>query len=146
MSDHDAHDWHGGCHCGNISLRLTTSKSPGELWVRVCTCSYCLAQGARYTSDPDGSVVIKVDDPSRLLRYRMGHNTADFLVCTSCGVYVGAYMEHEGRPLSVTNVNALEKRSEFEDGEPVSYEGETTESRLDRRSHKWTPAHLEIGA
>ena len=74
----------------------------------------------------------------------MGHSTADFLVCTSCGVYVGAHMEHEGRSLSVTNINALEDRDKFENGVPVSYEDETTESRLERRDQRWTPARLEV--
>jgi hypothetical protein len=74
MSDKGTHEWGGGCHCGNISLRFTTSKARRELRVRVCTCSYCLAQGARYASDPAGRVVIKVDDSARLLRYRMGRN------------------------------------------------------------------------
>lgn len=146
MSDHDRHEWHGGCHCRNISLSLRTSKTPDELWVRVCTCSYCLAQGARYTSDPDGEVLIKVADASKLLRYRMGHNTADFLTCTGCGVYIGAYMRNEGRPLSVINVNALDRRNQFERGEPVSYAGETVQSRLERRNQRWTPACLQIMA
>jgi hypothetical protein len=53
-------------------------------------------------------------------------------------------MEHEGRSLSVTNINALEDRDKFENGVPVSYEDETTESRLERRDQRWTPARLEV--
>ncbi|NIO42770.1 MAG: hypothetical protein GTO41_23045 [Burkholderiales bacterium] len=55
-------------------------------------------------------------------------------------------MEQEGRSLSVINVNVLGERGEFGEGESVSYEEETTESRLARRSHRWTPARVEIAA
>ena len=78
----------GRCHCGNLELALETSLRPEELSLRADTCSFCRRHGARTTSDPSGHVVITVHHPEQLLRYRFGLRTADFLVCTRCGIYV----------------------------------------------------------
>ena len=80
----------GSCHCGNLQLELAATRSPGELPVRLCGCSFCRRVQPRYTSDPQGRVTVRVQDAAQLSRYRFGLALADFLVCRRCGVYVAA--------------------------------------------------------
>ena len=131
----------GRCHCGNLELSLETSVRPEELSLRACTCSFCRRHGARTTSDPSGRVVITVHHPDELLRYRFGLETADFLVCTRCGIYVAAVMEEGSGSYATVNVNTLDAVDRFtRPATPVTYEGESAAERSARRKARWTPA------
>jgi hypothetical protein len=129
----------GGCHCGNLALRLASERTPSELGVRADGCSFCAKHHARFTSDPSGAISIEVRDASLVARYRFGTKTADFLVCRACGVFVAAMMPEP--PLAVVNVHALDSRNDFLANELVmgSFDGETVEQRLARRKARWTP-------
>lgn len=136
----------GGCHCGNLAVRFETGLRPADLPVRACQCSFCRRHGARCVSDPGGRASITARDEGALVRYRFGLNTADFLVCGVCGVYLGALMsEDDGRAFATLNVNAFDKNGVFADATPVSYDAETEPARRERRRLKWTPAELHIG-
>lgn len=133
----------GNCHCGNLSFRMETQLSTKELVPRECDCGFCRAHGAKCVSDPSGTATIYIDDASLLRRYRFGLQTADFLVCGRCGVYIGAAIT-DGEECRVTlNLRA----TEFHDwpATVVSYEGETARDRVGRRMEKWTPARMVIG-
>ena len=131
----------GRCHCGNLELSLETSVRPEELSLRADTCSFCRKHGARTTSDPSGRVVITVRDPEQLLRYRFGLETADFLVCRRCGIYVAAVMNEGAGCWATVNVNTLDVVDRFaQPATPVTYEGESAAQRTARRRARWTPA------
>lgn len=133
----------GGCHCGNLRLTLETPRAPGELTVRACSCSFCRRHGVRTVTDPAGRVEFVVHDPAQLSRYRFGLGTAQFLVCRTCGVYVGAVIGEGGSTYATVNINALETPEAFADTVvPVSYERESTAERRARRRAGWTPATL----
>lgn len=135
----------GGCHCGNLTFRLAASGPPEALPVRACGCGFCRQHGALTTSDPDGRVAFAVADPARLARYRFGLKTADFLVCQTCGVYVGALMPDGDGAYAILNVNACAARDRFvETPVAMDYGGEDEAGRLARRRAKWTPADPEI--
>ncbi len=79
-----------------------------------------------------------------LTRYRFGHKTADFLICSACGTYVGTTMESPRGTIGVINVVGMQI------GDlrnlPVtltSLEGETPDERMARRISRWTPMTLE---
>lgn len=73
-------------------------------------------------------------------KYRFGLRSADFLVCATCGVYVAAVMTHEGRSFTTINLRALSPVvSGLPEPEPVSYEPESLQQRIDRRARRWTP-------
>jgi hypothetical protein len=129
----------GGCHCGNVELRLESDRTPPELGLRTDTCSFCNKHHAVYTSDPSGEVHLSVRDEARLERYRFGTRTAEFLLCRTCGVFVAAYM-HEP-PLAVVNVTVLEARDAFLANrlQVADLDGEPLADRLARRRAKWTP-------
>ena len=65
----------GGCHCGNLTFRLTASQPPEDLPVRACGCRFCRQHGALSTSDPEGRLSFAARDPERLSRYRFGLKT-----------------------------------------------------------------------
>ena len=131
----------GRCHCGNVELALETSVRPEELALRADTCSFCRRHGARTTSDPSGRVVITVHHPDGLLRYRFGLETADFLVCGRCGIYVAAVMNEGAGCWATVNMNILDAVDRLtQPATPVTYEGESAAERSARRKARWTPA------
>jgi hypothetical protein len=136
----------GRCHCGKLTIQFEPTCGPAELPVRLCTCSFCARHRPRYTSDPQGSVLIRAADPALLARYRFGLELGDFLLCGACGVYVAA-MEGDGdEGRAVINLNCLDQADAFT-GEPsiVSVDGEDAGARRARRARGWTPARLVIG-
>jgi hypothetical protein len=80
----------GGCHCGNIHVRLRLSKPPEDNPLRACTCSFCRSHAPRMVSDPDGLFEVWADDWSLVENYRFGTGTCDFMICRRCGVFVAA--------------------------------------------------------
>ena len=133
--------YEGGCHCGVIRWCFVTRIVPSEWIVRSCQCSFCRAHGARCTSDPAGTVEYSVSDQGALLRYRFGLKTADFLVCTKCGVYVGAVIDGPAGMFTTLNLNSMKTPVEgLPDAALVSYESEDTQDRIERRRSRWTPA------
>ena len=130
----------GGCHCGNVRLTLTLSAPPENCELRACQCAFCRGHGARTVTDPEGLLSFEVRDPLKLNRYRFGLKTADYLVCSVCGVYLAAVCETPPGKVATINVNCLDDRAVFtREPIPADYEGETREGRLKRRAEKWTP-------
>jgi len=129
----------GTCHCGNVELRLDSDKTPLELGTRADTCSFCAKHGALYTSDPDGALHVAIRDATAVARYRFGTRTADFVLCTTCGVLAAATMPEPA--LGVINIHVLDARAEFL-ANPIQvadFDGESVEQRLARRRARWTP-------
>jgi len=136
----------GRCHCGAVTVIFETPSDPARLQLRTCDCSFCRKHGGRTVSDPAGRLVFTVSDPTRLGRYRFGTGSADFLVCTRCGVYLGVVMEHEGRGYGVLNVNTLDDGAPFDrPAEPTHLGGESLDERMARRAGRWTPADVKAG-
>jgi len=133
----------GGCHCGNMRVRLRLAREPQDSPLRACGCSFCRAHATRTVADPDGLFELSAADWGLVESYRFGSKTADYLVCRRCGVYVGAVCETSAGLRAVVNVNCLADRAAFT-REPASmnYDGETAKERLARRAVRWMPARL----
>jgi hypothetical protein len=129
----------GSCHCGAIGFIFHTSQPPAQWNVRACQCNFCRGHGARTISDPNGSVTFRVADPSRLMRYRFGTRSSDFLVCSNCGVYVAALVTSSKGQFATLNINTIPALPDVPEAVPVSYEGESAEQRNSRREQRWTP-------
>ncbi|HKU46615.1 MAG TPA: hypothetical protein VJQ58_07005 [Burkholderiales bacterium] len=128
----------GRCHCGNISFSLTWEPEPAEIPARACGCSFCVKHGGVWTSNPRGSLKVLVQDPATVSKYAFGTKTADFHVCARCGIVPVVTSRIDGRVYAVVSVNAFEgvdasrlKRS------PANFDGEGTDSRLERRKRNW---------
>jgi hypothetical protein len=136
----------GSCHCGNITFRLDWRPEPTEIPARACTCSFCAKHGGLWTSCPTGSLRITVRQPELVSKYSFGTRTADFHVCSSCGVVPVVTSRIDGRLYAVVSVNA------FQDVDPAlvrraaaTYDGESESTRLARRKLNWI-ADVEIHA
>jgi hypothetical protein len=134
----------GRCHCGAIGFTFRTSVPPEEWAVRECQCSFCRGHGARTTAGPHASVSFHVDDTSKLTRYRFGTRTTDFLICSGCGVYLGAVITSSGRQFATLNINTIRPAPDVPEAQPVSYDEESTDQRRTRREERWTPVEGSV--
>jgi hypothetical protein len=131
----------GGCHCGNIHVRLRLSKPPEDNPLRACTCSFCRSHSPRVVADLEGQFEVWADDWSLVENYRFGTRTCDFLICRRCGVFIAAISETTAGARAVVNVNCLRDRGRFTSVPAVhDFEGETSETRSSRHAANWMPA------
>jgi hypothetical protein len=140
---------HGQCHCGNIAFSLSWEPDPAEIPARACSCSFCTKHGGVWTSNPGGRLRITVKDPTLVSKYAFGTRTAEFSICTRCGIVPVVTSRIDGRLYAVVSVNA------FESIDPsrlrrasASFDGEDTKSRLARRKRNWIAdvEYVERGA
>jgi hypothetical protein len=130
----------GKCHCGNVSFALAWEPDPKEIQARMCGCTFCVKHGGVWTSNPRGSLEIRIEDRALVPGYEFGTKTAQFHVCGRCGIVPVVTSRVEGRLYAVVSVNAFEgvdpamiKKA------PASFDGEGTDSRLERRQRSWIP-------
>ncbi|HVT33694.1 MAG TPA: hypothetical protein VHE32_13680 [Rhodanobacteraceae bacterium] len=129
---------HGRCHCGNISFALDWIPEPAQIPARACTCTFCTRHGAVWTSCPGGSLRIRIGEPSATAAYRFGTRTADFHLCTRCGVAPVVTSRVDGRLCAVVNVRTFEHVSpSLVTTSPSSVDGEIEDARLARRARNW---------
>jgi hypothetical protein len=129
---------HGSCHCGNIAFALDWKPEPAEISARACTCSFCVKHGGVWTSNPHAALSVKVKEPALVSKYVFGTRTAEFHVCSRCGIVPVVTSRIDERVYAVVSVNA------FEGVDPslirrwsASFDGEGEESRLGRRKKNW---------
>jgi hypothetical protein len=135
---------HGSCHCSALHVELVVTKPPAELPVRRCGCQFCLRHRPRYTSDPLGRATVRMHHATSASRYRFGLQLADFLVCATCGVFVGAADAER----AVFNIEALDRRVDFT-AAPLDltiYDSEDVAARTARRAKGWMPVDVVIRA
>lgn len=128
----------GQCHCGNIRFQLRWLPEPADIPARACTCAFCVKHGGVWTACPTGELIVSVRDSALHSRYVFGTNTADFHVCSRCGVVPVVTSAIDGTTYAVVNVNTFEDV----DGSllrkaSVSFDEEDEPSRLARRRRNW---------
>ena len=128
----------GSCHCGNIRFELHWTPEPDVIPARACACSFCRRHGAAWTASPSASLRIGIADPAQVSRYAFDTGTADFLVCSHCGIVPAVVSRIDGHLYAVVNVNTFEnvEPSRLRHA-PVSLAGESEDERLDRRKRNW---------
>ena len=88
---------------------------------------------------------MSVSEPRYLNKYRFGSETADFYVCSKCGVVPAVSSTIGGSLYAVVNVNTFEDIDGLERVESRSdFSGEELEGRLDRRCRTWIPNVLLV--
>lgn len=128
----------GGCHCGNITFKLNWSPEPAEIPARACGCTFCIKHGGVWTSCPTGALRVQVKDASQVSAYVFGTKTADFHICTRCGVAPVVSCGLDDRLYAVVNVNTFEGvPAEMLKHSPASFDGEDEAARLARRRRGW---------
>jgi hypothetical protein len=128
----------GKCHCGNIAFALTWDPDPKEIPARACSCTFCQKHGGVWTSNPRGTLSVSIKEKSAVSKYAFGTKTADFHICSRCGVVPVVTSTIDGHVYAVVSVNA------FEAVDPAllkrggaDFEGEDEAARLARRKRNW---------
>jgi hypothetical protein len=128
----------GSCHCGNIGFTLAWQPEPTVIPARACGCSFCVKHGGVWTSCPTGSLRVTVRRPERVARYAFGTKTAEFHVCTDCGIVPVVTSRIADRLYAVVSVNAFDNVAATRlDRTPASFDGESEGDRLARRQRNW---------
>jgi hypothetical protein len=92
------------------------------------------------TSDPAGRVTFTAGDAAQLHPYRFGRKITDFLICGTCGVYIGAKMQTEKGCFAIVNVNLLRPQPDgLKPARAMVYDAEDSEATNRRREGVWTP-------
>lgn len=129
---------HGKCHCANISFSLTWEPDPDEIPARACDCSFCTKHGGVWTSNLRGVLEVVVKEPSLVSKYTFGTRTAEFHICTRCGIVPVVTSQIDDHLYAVVSVNAFEGVDQsILHRAPASFDGEGAESRLARRKRNW---------
>ncbi|HEU5398800.1 MAG TPA: aldehyde-activating protein [Gammaproteobacteria bacterium] len=84
-------------------------QDPGAYSPRACDCSFCTRHAAAYISDAQGSLSLEAKEPGKLMTYRQGSHSADFLLCQDCGVLVGAVYREGDVTYATINVRILDQ-------------------------------------
>jgi len=131
---------HGSCHCGNVSFDLTWPEDAAAIAARRCGCTFCQKHGGVWTSNPAGTLNVRIREPRQASRYEFGTGTAEFVVCSRCGAVPLVTSRITDRLYAVVNVNT------FDDVDPAritiapaSFDGEEVGDRLARRQRNWIP-------
>src|SRR5688572_24192616 len=128
----------GKCHCGNIAFTLTWEPDPKEIPARACSCSFCVKHGGVWTSCPTASLAVSFKEAKQVSVYAFGTKTAEFHVCSNCGIVPVVTSTIDGHVYAVVSVNAFEgvSPSLLQRGS-VSFDGESQGDRLARRQRNW---------
>ncbi len=128
----------GKCHCGNLSFSLRWEPDPTHIPARVCGCAFCTKHGGVWTSHPDGLLKIAIREPALLSKYQFGTRTAEFHVCSHCGVVPIVTSLIGGRLYAVVSVHALEGVDpRLIRPSAADFDGEAHGDRLSRRARNW---------
>jgi len=131
----------GGCHCGNITFKLDWPDDALQIGVRECGCDFCQKHGGEWTSHREAALDVTIKDAARVSNYRFGTETADFLVCATCGVVPVVTSAVDGHLYGIVNVNAFTPNSKISYTHTTTdFDGENVSSRLDRRQRNWIPS------
>ena len=134
----------GACHCRNIGYVLDWPDGAPQIPVRACDCTFCCKHGGSWTSHPDAALRVTIGDRSRVSVYRFGTATAEFHVCTTCGVVPFVTSTVQDHVYAVVNVNSFESLDPRALARaPAHFEGEESGARLARRARHWIP-HVRI--
>ena len=127
----------GGCHCGNIRLKLQLPREPGAYAPRACDCGFCHKHGAAYVSDPHAVLTLWIRDERSAAGYAQGSGQAEMLLCRECGVLVGALHRAQGRIYGVVNTRAIDGGTGFGTEQPVSPRMLSAEDKVRRWQEIW---------
>ena len=126
----------GGCHCGNIAVRVELERAPAAYAPRACDCEFCRKHGAAWVSDPQGSLAVHIGDERAAIHYAQGDRLAEMLLCRNCGVLVGA-LWREQRLYGVLNASVLESAVAFAETQPVSPRTLSAAAKMSRWKSLW---------
>ena len=94
-----------------------------------------------------GSLTVRVKDSKQVSPYAFGTKTAEFQVCSNCGIVPVVTSTIDGHVYAVVNVNTFENvDSSLLQRAAVSFDGEGQGDRLARRQRNWIGRVLFVPA
>ena len=121
-----------------MRFALLWPESASEISVRNCDCTFCQKHAGAWTSHREAELTADVTDLSYVSKYQFGTKTADFYVCSVCGVVPFVTCEIDDIQYAVVNVNTFEKNAALSfSSSPSNFDGEAKGSRLERRKRNW---------
>ena len=130
----------GSCHCRNIRFVLLWPEPAPVISARKCSCSFCQKHVGAWTSHPRSKLTVKIIDSSSVSKYRFGTKTADFYVCSACGIVPFVLSEIDEIQYAVVNVHTFENKDALSFSESsINFDGEAIGGRLERRQRNWIP-------
>lgn len=127
----------GGCHCGNIVVEMALPRAPEQYSPRACDCDFCRKHGAAYLSDPQGSLVIRVQDQRQVGAYRQGSGIAECMLCRNCGMLVGVVYRAEGQLYATVNSRVMDGEPHFGEVRLVSPRLLSPAQKVERWQELW---------
>lgn len=128
----------GSCHCGNIRYEFRPTLALADLPVRACRCAFCRKHNARYTSDPGGSLTLRIGSGEAVSRYRFATRSAEFVVCRNCGALAVVLAEISGRTHAVVNLATADGFDlEQYEVKAADFSSESESQRMARRGRNW---------
>lgn len=128
----------GSCHCQNIRFVLLWPGPKAEIAIRNCDCTFCRKRVGSWTSHPDAKLDVHIDRMSSVSKYRFGTKTAEFYVCSVCGVVPFVISDIDDVLYAVVNVTSFDNVDiSTLSHSPINFDGEDTGTRLDRRKRNW---------
>jgi hypothetical protein len=97
--------------------------------------------GSLAVSDPAGSLQFREREPGVIRNYVFGLRTADYVLCSTCGAYMGAVMRSlDGQGFGIVNTRVLARQGDFNRPPKATiYDDEDVAQRTARRRARWTP-------
>lgn len=130
----------GGCRCGNVTLEVHLSSEPERYNPRACDCNFCREHDAVYVSDPNGSVVVRVEAMSNLKFVQQGHGFAEFIFCAVCEQLIGVRWHQRGS----VNTRAFSGKTRFGKEIPASPKHLSAEEKVTRWGELWFPEFVLV--
>jgi hypothetical protein len=137
----------GSCHCERVSFLVELSKECSEFTTRVCDCEFCSKHGASYLSDPNGELSLFSINESDLKHYKQKGTSgiAEMLMCSHCGVLIGAIHDDGNNTWGVVNARVL-LNTKFGEALVVSPRQLSDEEKIMRWKQVWFPnVRIEYG-
>lgn len=69
--------------------------------------------------------------------YRFGHGTAQWMICSRCGVLTAVLCEIDDRLRAVVRVQSMVEHTFLTPETPTDFEAESVAERLERRARTW---------
>src|ERR1700726_3941915 len=127
--------YRGGCHCGALGIIYRTDIDPMYWGLRHAGGSFWRRRGVVGRWGRAGNLSVDIQDPSKVGYYRFAHRTADFLICSECGVFVAAITDAAQGKRAVINARVLDGVSlDWASVADVHFDDESPPQRAERRS------------
>jgi hypothetical protein len=135
----------GGCHCHNIAVTIQLSRPPEFYHPRACDCDFCTRHGAAYLSDAEGALTIRIHDEREVGRYVQGDQQAEFVLCRSCGVLIGAVYQSNDRLYAAVNANIFGHETGWAERQAASPKQLSASEKIRRWQGLWFPEVIVTG-